>query len=89
MTLSGAHITLLPQLKSGEERRGIEEVFSLFFPFSVCLSFNICLLQVGWSNLRLLGQVLGERVEFEVVRAGPSYPIRYWRGQEAVYRWQY
>ena len=31
-------------------------------------------------------QVLGEKVEFEVVRAGPSFPIRYWRGQEAVYR---
>ena len=34
-------------------------------------------------------QVLGERVEFEVVRAGPSFPIRYWRGQEAVYRFFY
>ena len=31
MTLSGAHITLLPQLKSGEERRGMEEVFFFLF----------------------------------------------------------
>ena len=72
--LIGAHITLLPQLKRGEERRGMVEVYDL-----------IALVDFGFSVND--SQVLGERLEFEVVRAGPSYPIRYWRGQEAVYRW--
>ena len=31
-------------------------------------------------------EVLGEQVEFEVVGAGPQFPIRYWYGTEAVYR---
>ena len=29
---------------------------------------------------------VGKRVEFEIIRAGTSYPIRYWYGTEAVYR---
>ena len=74
LKLIGAHITLLPQLKRGEERRGMVEVYDL-----------IALVDFGFSVND--SQVLGERLEFEVVRAGPSYPIRYWRGQEAVYRW--
>ena len=86
--LLGAHITLLPQLKRGEERKGMDEVCSIsaiIFLWVVFYIDNKWYLQ-GPSSTFNDSQVLGERVEFEVVRAGPSFPIRYWRGQEAVYR---
>ena len=47
---------------------------------------EVCFTTDSGLSLMIDSQVLGERLEFEVVRAGPSYPIRYWPGQEAVYR---
>ena len=72
MTLSGAHITLLPQLKSGEERRGMEEVFFLPFLF-VRLSISVCFKLAG-SIFAYLARCLAREWSSRWCALGPPTP---------------
>ena len=82
-------------MKRKDERPGMEEVhnqsvkllifWATFFynvPSNISFEYSLPYLSESVETV----QMLGERVEFEVLRAGPSFPIRGWPGQEAVYR---
>ena len=72
MTLSGAHITLLPQLKSGEKRKGMEEVFFLPFLFAR-LSISVCF-KLASSIFAYLNRCLAREWSSRWCALGPPTP---------------